>query len=74
MLYSFILVENEEFTPHENVFLFVGIIDENLSWMSEVADSAVETNRMHAINGYVYGNMPNLTVCLGEKTRLHGKR
>jgi hypothetical protein len=39
--------------------------------MSEAGDSAVETNRMHAINGYVYGNMPNLTVCLGEKTRFH---
>jgi FtsP/CotA-like multicopper oxidase with cupredoxin domain len=29
----------------------------------------VESNLMHAINGYVYGNMPGLTVKQGERVR-----
>ena len=32
-------------------------------------DAFVESNLMHSMNGFVYGNLPNLTVKLGEHVR-----
>lgn len=57
------------------------VIDENVSDWSEVnrtslaappaADDEgyVESNKMHSINGYVYGNLPGLTMKKGDRVR-----
>ncbi|XP_072514290.1 ferroxidase HEPHL1 [Salminus brasiliensis] len=65
-------------------FLLFSILDENLSWYleeniqtygtneSNPEDEAfVESNKMHAVNGYMYGNLPGLEVCEGDRVRWH---
>lgn len=66
----------------EFVTLF-NIYDENQSWyldanMETLADpdhvdrdneAFVESNLMHAINGYVFGNIPGLDMAVGERVR-----
>jgi FtsP/CotA-like multicopper oxidase with cupredoxin domain len=34
---------------------------------AEVDDEFIESNLMHGINGYVYGNLPGLTMRVGER-------
>uniref|UniRef100_H3BA63 Hephaestin n=1 Tax=Latimeria chalumnae TaxID=7897 RepID=H3BA63_LATCH len=66
--------------------LTFSVVDENLSWYLEDniaafcsnADSVdreneefMESNRMHSINGYVFGNLPNLGMCSGDSTSWH---
>ncbi|KAI1891570.1 hypothetical protein AGOR_G00145150 [Albula goreensis] len=66
--------------------LMFTISDENLSWylddnikMYTKAPAKVdkededfqESNKMHSINGYVYGNLPGLTMCVGDKIHWH---
>ena len=31
----------------------------------------INSNKMHDINGYVYGNLPGLTMCRGERVSWH---
>ncbi|KAI4896148.1 hypothetical protein NFI96_020013, partial [Prochilodus magdalenae] len=65
-------------------FLLFSILDENLSWYleenirsygtneSDPQDEAfVESNKMHAVNGYMYGNLPGVEVCEGARVRWH---
>ncbi|XP_006903188.1 PREDICTED: hephaestin-like [Elephantulus edwardii] len=67
-------------------FLFFSIVDENLSWhLSEniatyCSDPASvdkededfqESNRMHAINGFVFGNLPELSMCAQKLVAWH---
>ncbi|KAK1800490.1 hypothetical protein P4O66_005709, partial [Electrophorus voltai] len=65
-------------------FLLFSIFDENLSWylnnsikiygMNESTandDAFVESNMMHAVNGYMYGNLPGLDMCNGARVRWH---
>uniref|UniRef100_A0A8C4Y3Q2 Ceruloplasmin n=1 Tax=Gopherus evgoodei TaxID=1825980 RepID=A0A8C4Y3Q2_9SAUR len=67
-------------------FLMFCVIDENLSWHldeniasfctdPESVDKEDEefqvSNRMHAINGYVYGNLPEMTMCAGDHVAWH---
>ncbi|XP_028817452.1 hephaestin-like protein 1 isoform X3 [Denticeps clupeoides] len=65
-------------------FLFFSVIDENLSFYldkniesfgneeSKVHDEEfIESNKMHAVNGYVYGNLPGLDLCEGEHVVWH---
>uniref|UniRef100_A0A8B9LW43 ferroxidase n=1 Tax=Astyanax mexicanus TaxID=7994 RepID=A0A8B9LW43_ASTMX len=65
-------------------FLLFSILDENLSWYlekniqthgtneSNQEDEAfMESNKMHAVNGYVYGNLPGLEMCEGDRIRWH---
>ncbi|XP_066507693.1 ferroxidase HEPHL1 [Hoplias malabaricus] len=65
-------------------FLLFSILDENLSWYldenirthgtneSDHQDEAfVQSNKMHAVNGYMYGNLPGLEVCEGARVRWH---
>uniref|UniRef100_A0A8C0H0S2 Ceruloplasmin n=1 Tax=Chelonoidis abingdonii TaxID=106734 RepID=A0A8C0H0S2_CHEAB len=67
-------------------FLMFSVIDENLSWHldeniasfctdPESVDKEDEefqvSNRMHAINGYVYGNLPEMTMCAGDHVAWH---
>lgn len=63
-------------------FLLFSVMDENVSWyleeniekfgnnMSDTADEIFqESNKMHAVNGLMYGNLPGLEMCAGDKVR-----
>lgn len=54
----------------ENASLYAG---ENIAQFAPNADPAdgdfIESNLMHAINGYMYGNLPGLAMTVGEKVR-----
>uniref|UniRef100_UPI00398F15E9 ceruloplasmin isoform X2 n=1 Tax=Pristiophorus japonicus TaxID=55135 RepID=UPI00398F15E9 len=66
----------------EEFALMFSVMDENLSWYLEdnirrycTTPSKVDTgdedfmesNKMHSINGYVYGNLPHLSMFTGDK-------
>ncbi len=48
-------------------------LDTNMSTLAEAPspddEGFIESNLMHAINGYVYGNLPGLTMRTGERVR-----
>uniref|UniRef100_A0A8C4VYJ8 ferroxidase n=1 Tax=Gopherus evgoodei TaxID=1825980 RepID=A0A8C4VYJ8_9SAUR len=61
--------------------LMYSIVDENLSWYIDANIKAFcldpttvdkedegfkNSNKMHAINGYIFGNLPNLEMCAGQ--------
>ncbi|GCC38702.1 hypothetical protein chiPu_0017218 [Chiloscyllium punctatum] len=67
---------NEEFA------LMFSVVDENLSWylkdnirtycstpnnVNIEDEDFMESNQMHSINGYVYGNLPGLSMFTGDK-------
>lgn len=65
----------------EFFFLF-SVMDENMSWyLDENIDrygnsetdpeneDFVESNKMHAVNGLMYGNLPGLEMCAGSRVR-----
>ncbi|XP_062438293.1 ceruloplasmin isoform X1 [Rhea pennata] len=67
-------------------FLMFSVMDENLSWYLEdnirtyCSDpSSVhkddedfqESNKMHSINGYMYGYLPDLTMCVEDRVKWH---
>ncbi|XP_074055983.1 hephaestin [Macrotis lagotis] len=67
-------------------FLLFSIVDENLSWfldeninsfcsdpssVDKEDEAFQESNKMHAINGFVFGNLPELTMCAGEHVAWH---
>ncbi|RXN25751.1 hephaestin 1 [Labeo rohita] len=66
-------------------FLLFSVMDENENWYLEKnieefgsSDLSVpaneefqESNKMHAVNGYMYGNLPGLDLCNGEHTMWH---
>uniref|UniRef100_A0A3Q0SH15 Hephaestin n=1 Tax=Amphilophus citrinellus TaxID=61819 RepID=A0A3Q0SH15_AMPCI len=66
--------------------LMATVFDENLSWylddnigtyttapntVNKEDEGFIESNRMHAINGFVYNNLPGLTMCKGDKVSWH---
>ncbi|KAM5180408.1 ferroxidase HEPHL1 [Mantella aurantiaca] len=66
--------------------LMFNVVDENFSWYLEEniqrycseADTVVmededfqESNKMHAINGYMYGNLPAIDMCVGDSVSWH---
>ncbi|XP_061217969.1 hephaestin isoform X1 [Neopsephotus bourkii] len=67
-------------------FLMFSVVDENLSWyldenialfctdpasVDKDDEEFQESNKMHAINGYVFGNLPELTMCAGDRVSWH---
>nr|XP_015107721.1 hephaestin isoform X3 [Vicugna pacos] len=67
-------------------FLLFTVLDENKSWysnanqatamldsrlLSEDAKGFQDSNRMHAINGFLFSNLPNLDMCKGDKVAWH---
>ncbi|XP_053129823.1 hephaestin [Hemicordylus capensis] len=67
-------------------FLMFSVIDENESWhlgenvasfcgdpesVDEEDEGFKESNKMHAINGYVFGNLPEMTICAGDSVSWH---
>ncbi|XP_035190299.1 ceruloplasmin isoform X1 [Oxyura jamaicensis] len=66
--------------------LMFSVMDENLSWYLEDNiktycsepskvdkddEDFQESNKMHSINGYVYGYLPDLTMCVEDKVKWH---
>lgn len=62
------------------------VLDENDSWLldeniktycldpqgvDKEDEGFMESNKMHAINGYFYGNLPDLEMCLGDTVNWH---
>ncbi|XP_073920097.1 hephaestin isoform X3 [Castor canadensis] len=69
-----------------NFFLLFSVIDENLSWhldeniatycsdpasVDKEDEAFQESNRMHAINGFVFGNLPELNMCAQKHVAWH---
>uniref|UniRef100_A0A8B9NJ83 Plastocyanin-like domain-containing protein n=1 Tax=Accipiter nisus TaxID=211598 RepID=A0A8B9NJ83_9AVES len=67
-------------------FLMFSVVDENLSWyldenialfctdpgsVDKEDEEFQESNKMHAINGYVFGNLPDVTMCAGDYVSWH---
>ncbi|XP_009580733.1 PREDICTED: hephaestin [Fulmarus glacialis] len=67
-------------------FLMFSVVDENLSWyldeniasfctdpgsVDKEEEEFQESNKMHAINGYVFGNLPAVTMCAGDYVSWH---
>uniref|UniRef100_A0A8C9V2M8 ferroxidase n=1 Tax=Scleropages formosus TaxID=113540 RepID=A0A8C9V2M8_SCLFO len=70
----------------KDFFLMFSVVDENLSWYLEEniqtfcsdptgvdrdSEEFQESNRMHAINGYVFGNLPGLEICHNHTVAWH---
>lgn len=66
--------------------LLATVFDENLSWylddnirtyttapttVNKEDEGFIESNKMHSINGYVYRNLPGLTMCKGDRVTWH---
>ncbi|XP_028630182.1 hephaestin [Grammomys surdaster] len=69
-----------------NFFLLFSVIDENLSWhlddniatycsdpasVDKEEGAFQDSNRMHAINGFVFGNLPELRMCAQKRVAWH---
>nr|XP_036872957.1 hephaestin isoform X2 [Manis javanica] len=67
-------------------FLLFSVVDENLSWhideniatycsdpasVDKEDEAFQESNRMHAINGFVFGNLPELSMCTQKHVAWH---
>ncbi|KAL2096234.1 hypothetical protein ACEWY4_008382 [Coilia grayii] len=64
-------------------FLLFGVFDENRSWYLEENirrhgdksqkenDDFIESNKMHAVNGRMYGTLAGLEVCVGDRVVWH---
>ncbi|XP_025095314.1 hephaestin-like protein [Pomacea canaliculata] len=76
--------DNKQIQIDREYFLMFSVWDENLSWyynfnilvsgvsIAENAESEFqESNRMHGINGYIYGNLPGLDMCTGDRVSWH---
>ncbi|XP_005401633.1 PREDICTED: hephaestin isoform X2 [Chinchilla lanigera] len=69
-----------------NFFLLFSVVDENLSWhldeniatycldpasVDKEDEAFQDSNRMHAINGFVFGNLPELSMCAHKPVAWH---
>ncbi|XP_026558869.1 hephaestin isoform X2 [Pseudonaja textilis] len=67
-------------------FLMFSVVDENESWhldeniasfctepdsVDKEDEEFRESNRMHAINGFIFGNLPEVTMCAGDRVSWH---
>ncbi|XP_029028871.1 ferroxidase HEPHL1-like [Betta splendens] len=69
----------------QDVFLMFSVVDENLSWyleenireyigpvyIDQEDQDFEESNLMHAINGYVFGNLPGISLCQHRRVSWH---
>lgn len=79
------VVESARNDVDQDVFLMFNVVDEKLSWYLEdniknLSDPAgvdqedpdfVESNLMHAINGYMFGNLPGIKLCQNRAVAWH---
>ncbi|NXC94165.1 HPHL1 protein, partial [Certhia familiaris] len=66
LLFS-IFDENDSWYLHKNIEAFTG----DPSKVDENDADFMESNKMHAVNGYLYGNLPGLTMCKNDKVSWH---
>ncbi|XP_035290869.1 ferroxidase HEPHL1-like isoform X1 [Anguilla anguilla] len=65
-------------------FLLFSVMDENLSWYLEdnirmfgtsesdvESEDFMENNKMHGVNGLMYGNLQGLNLCVGDRVSWH---
>ncbi|XP_072258731.1 ferroxidase HEPHL1 isoform X1 [Pyxicephalus adspersus] len=79
-------LDNTQVQIEKEFYLLFTIFDENLSWYLEEnlamvsADPSTidredgdfqESNKMHAVNGYMYGNLPGLLMCQRDNVSWH---
>ncbi|XP_037683480.1 ceruloplasmin-like [Choloepus didactylus] len=76
---------NNEKNIDKTFILLLSITDENASWyiddnikrftdpgkVNKSDDGFMKSNQIHSINGYMYGNLPNLTMCAGDRVHWH---
>ncbi|XP_022102595.1 hephaestin-like protein [Acanthaster planci] len=61
-----IMDENLSYLLNENVETYIGRTD-----FDQESDDFIRSNKMDGINGYLYGNLPGLEVCVGDKVDWH---
>ncbi|NXL72767.1 HPHL1 protein, partial [Leptocoma aspasia] len=66
LLFS-IFDENDSWYLNKNIEAFTG----DPSKVDESDADFMESNKMHAVNGYLYGNLPGLTMCKNDKVSWH---
>ncbi|KAG8580846.1 hypothetical protein GDO81_007441 [Engystomops pustulosus] len=80
------LINDKQRGVAHNYFMMPNVFDENKSWylaeniaqftknpntVNPEDPDFQESNMMHSINGYMYGNQPGLDMCRGESIRWH---
>uniref|UniRef100_A0A8C1ULQ4 ferroxidase n=1 Tax=Cyprinus carpio TaxID=7962 RepID=A0A8C1ULQ4_CYPCA len=63
--------ENLSWYLEENIEKFCSDPDATKQHMENLDEEFRESNLMHSINGYVYGNLPELEVCVGRPVSWH---
>ncbi|XP_067220570.1 ferroxidase HEPHL1-like [Chanodichthys erythropterus] len=63
--------ENLSWYLEENIETFCSKPDETKEIMKSTDEDFRESNLMHSINGYVYGNLPSPKVCVGRPVSWH---
>ncbi|NXB50509.1 HPHL1 protein, partial [Leucopsar rothschildi] len=66
LLFS-IFDENDSWYLNKNIEAFTG----DPSKVDEKDPDFIESNKMHAVNGYLYGNLPGLAMCKNDKVSWH---
>ncbi|NWS83740.1 HPHL1 protein, partial [Toxostoma redivivum] len=66
LLFS-IFDENDSWYLNKNIEAFTG----DPSKVDEKDPDFMESNKMHAVNGYLYGNLPGLAMCKNDKVSWH---
>lgn len=77
-------VNNKHKDIDKDFVLMFTVLDENYSWLLDKNikencpgfskkddEDFMESNKMHAINGYFYGNLPGLDMCEGDRIDWH---
>ncbi|KAL9973399.1 hypothetical protein ACROYT_G019855 [Oculina patagonica] len=62
-----VLDENDSWLLDKNIQEYCG----NPAGVDKDNEDFQESNKMHAINGYFYGNLPGLEMCMGDSVRWH---
>nr|XP_044986682.1 ceruloplasmin isoform X2 [Jaculus jaculus] len=61
-LFPTVFDENESLLLDDNIKMFTTAPDQ----VDKEDEDFQESNKMHSINGFMYGNQPGLTMCLGD--------
>uniref|UniRef100_A0A8C1UTS9 ferroxidase n=1 Tax=Cyprinus carpio TaxID=7962 RepID=A0A8C1UTS9_CYPCA len=68
---SNVVDENLSWYLEENIKMFCSDQDATNQLKNNADEEFRESNLMHSINGYVYGNLPELKVCVGRSVSWH---
>ncbi|CAH2246888.1 ceruloplasmin [Pelobates cultripes] len=77
-------LDKGKYKSFEEFVMMFSVVDENLSWylddniktfctdpdsVDKEDESFQESNKMHSINGYMFGNLPGLSMCNNKKVK-----